>query len=112
MLLSKLLPGIVVPYLYKLAGYTGDENFRLRSNMMWKAVLQCIGDGELLIHDRVRPVGSQNEAIFRCRWAFEGSHGRGERGALNDWLVAWPCAFRLSVLADTMKTTLLPEPLV
>ena len=88
--------GIVVPYLYKLADYTGDVRFRIRGDMMWKAVIQCVGDGKLKIHNKVRPVGSQNEAIFHCRWAFKGGH----RGVLNDWLVAWPCAFRLSVLAD------------
>lgn len=92
--------GIVVPYLYKLAEYTGDEKFRVRADMMWSAILQYIGDGKLVIHDRVRPVGSQNEAVYHCRWAFEYTHEKGERGQLNDWLVAWPCAFRLSVLAE------------
>jgi len=85
--------GLVVPYLYKLADYTCDEQFRSRADMMWKAVVQCIGDGNFEIHDRIRPIGSQNEAIFHCRWSFKGN-----RGTLNDWLVAWPCAFRLSVL--------------
>ena len=93
--------GIVVPYFYKLADFTGDERFRVRGDMLWKAVLQCISDGTLVIHEKVRPVGSQNEAIFHCRWAFHGAqHYTGERGCLNDWLVAWPCAFRLSVLAE------------
>ena len=87
--------GIVVPYLRELAEITGDSRWRIRADMMWRAVLQYIGDGELVIHDVVRPVGSQNEALFHCRWNFQG----GRRGALNDWLVAWPCAFRLSVLA-------------
>ena len=87
--------GIVVPYLRELAEITGDDRWRIRADMMWRAVLQYIGDGEMVIHDVVRPVGSQNEALFHCRWNFQG----GRRGALNDWLVAWPCAFRLSVLA-------------
>jgi len=87
--------GIVVPYLRELAEITGDARWRTRADMMWRAVLQYIGDGELAIHDVIRPVGSQNEALFHCRWNFQG----GRRGALNDWLVAWPCAFRLSVLA-------------
>ena len=87
--------GIVVPYLRELAEITGDTHWRTRADMMWRAVLQYIGDGKLVIHDVVRPVGSQNEALFHCRWNFQG----GRRGALNDWLVAWPCAFRLSVLA-------------
>jgi tRNA modification GTPase len=79
----------------ELAEITGDARWRTRADMMWRAVLQYIGDGELVIHDGIRPVGSQNEALFHCRWNFQG----GRRGALNDWLVAWPCAFRLSVLA-------------
>ncbi len=87
--------GIVVPYLRRLADLSGDENWRVRADMMWRAVTQYIGDGTLVIHDVLRPVGSQNEALFQCRWGF----GDGKRGQLNDWLVAWPCAFRLSVLA-------------
>ncbi len=87
--------GIIIPYLRELAEITGDDRWMVRANMMWRAVQQFIGDGELVIHDVVRPVGSQNEALFHCRWGF----GTDRRGALNDWLVAWPCAFRLSVLA-------------
>jgi len=88
--------GIVVPYLRALADLTGEEDWRIRADMMWRAVTQYIGDGERVIHGVVRPVGSQNEALFHCRWGF----GDGKRGQLNDWLVAWPCAFRLSVLAE------------
>ncbi len=88
--------GIIVPYLRTLADLTGDENWRIRADMMWRAVTQYIGDGERVIHGVVRPTGSQNEALFHCRWGF----GHGRRGQLNDWLVAWPCAFRLSVLAE------------
>lgn len=88
--------GIAVPYLRTLAELTGDEKWRIRADMMWRAVTQYIGDGELVIHGVTRPVGSQNEALFHCRWGF----GDGKRGQLNDWLVAWPCAFRLSVLAE------------
>ncbi len=88
--------GIVVPYLRRLAQITGDELWRTRADMMWRAVTQYIGDGELAIHDVIRPIGSQNEALFHCRWGF----GSFKRGQLNDWLVAWPCAFRLSVLAE------------
>lgn len=99
--------GIVVPYFYKLADFTGDMRFRIRGDMLWRAVLQCISDGTLVVHDRVRPTGSQNEAIFHCRWGFMGDqHYTGKRGGLNDWLVAWPCAFRLSVLAERETVTL------
>ena len=91
---------LIVPYLKKLAEYTGDKKWNIRADMMWRAVLQFIGDGELKIHDAVRPVGSQNEALFQCNWGFRS----GTKGQLNDWLVAWPCAFRLSVLADENNT--------
>ena len=88
--------GLAVPYIRRVGEITGDDRWTIRAEMMWRSILQYIGDGELAIHDVVRPVGSQNEALFHCRWNFGGA----ERGNLNDWLVAWPCAFRLSILAS------------
>ena len=90
--------GVIVPYLRALADRCGDEAWRERAEIMWQAVLQLIGDGEREIHGVVRPVGSQNEAVFQCNWSFGWEGATFERGSLNDWLVAWPCAFRLSVL--------------
>ena len=87
--------GLAVPYIRRLADMTGDPRWKLRADMMWRSILQFIGDGELVIHGVVRPVGSQNEALFHCMWG-------GNRGELNDWLVAWPCAFRLSVLSEEL----------
>ena len=87
---------LAVPYFRRLAEITGDRRWDTRAEMMWRATLQYIGDGDLTIHGVTRPVGSQNEALFHCRWDF---YEKG-RGRLNDWLVAWPCAFRMSVLAD------------
>ena len=52
-----------------------------------------VSDGTLEVNGSVRPVGSQNEAFFNCRW----EHNAGEL-RFNDWLVAWPCAFRLETL--------------
>lgn len=90
---------LAVPYFRRLAEITGDRRWDTRAEMMWRATLQYIGDGDLTIHGVTRPVGSQNEALFHCRWDF---YEKG-RGRLNDWLVAWPCAFRMSVLADEFK---------
>jgi hypothetical protein len=90
---------LAVPYLRRLARITGDDRWATRAEMMWRATLQYIGDGKLAIHGVTRPVGSQNEALFHCRWDF---YEKG-RGRLNDWLVAWPCAFRMSVLAEEFK---------
>ncbi|MBQ8140492.1 MAG: hypothetical protein IJ038_02215 [Clostridia bacterium] len=89
---------IVVPYMRRLAELTKNDIWRYRAELMWSAVLQCIGDGTLNIHGITRPEGSQNEAIFHCSWGFR----QYKRGNLNDWLVAWPCAFRLSVLAGEL----------
>jgi hypothetical protein len=97
---ADMYAGLAVPYLRELAELTGDSRWRVRADMMWRAILQCIGDGELTIHGRVRPLGSQNEAVFHCNWGSDPKYFYGgARGGLNDWLVAWPCAFRLSVLA-------------
>lgn len=90
---------LVVPYLRELADLSGDEAWRERAELMWQAAIQYIGDGTREIHGVVRPVGSQNEAVFQCNWSFGWPGATFERGALNDWLVAWPSAFRLSVLA-------------
>ncbi len=92
--------GLVVPYIRRLAAYTHDPLWDRRADLMWQAVLQCVSDGTLRIHGRLRPAGSQNEAFFQCRW---GEFGVGERGKLNDWLVAWPCAFRLSALQEAYE---------
>lgn len=90
--------GIAVPYFRALAELTGEDIWREIADTMWEAVLQGIGDGTRKIHGKVRPVGSQNEAVFQCTFGFYGR----KRGDLNDWLVAWPCAFRLSVLAEEL----------
>ena len=91
---------IVVPYVRKLGKLTGDERFIKRAELMWRGGNQLVSDGNLVIHDVIRPRGSQNEAYFHCRWQFKGSRRSYLRGDANDWLVAWPCAFRMSALAD------------
>lgn len=69
--------------------------WRERARALWKNSSQLISDGSLVIHDRIRPEGSQNEAFFQSRWNFYS----GEvTYSINDWLVAWPTAFRLEVL--------------
>lgn len=96
--------GIVVPYLYKLARYTKDEKWKKRADLMFNAVQQAVGDGKEKVHGRVRPTGSQNEAYFQCRWGFGETESKSPdkcRGNINDWLVAWMCAFRLSAI-DSM----------
>ncbi len=88
---------MVVPYLRDLAVRTKDARWKLRADMLWQGANQAVSDGTLMLHGKLRPRGSQNEALFHCRWVFTPGCGRGD---LNDWLVAWPCAYRLAVLVE------------
>lgn len=82
----------------KLAEYTGDGNWCLRAEIMLSNALQLVTlDNNTVIHSRIRPLGSQNEAYFHCRW-FWNKDMPPVPGMINDWLVAWPCAFRISAI--------------
>lgn len=79
----------------RLAELTGRDIWREKALAVWTNGCQLVSDGTLKIWGMERPVGSQNEAFFQCRWSFEPQNG-GSR--INNWLVAWPGAFRLEVL--------------
>ena len=49
-----------------------------------------------VIHGKLRPIGSQNEAFYQARWGHRPNPN--ERGHLNDWLVSWVNVFRLNVI--------------
>ena len=86
--------------LYEL---TGRVQWRERALAFWCAACQCISDGTLYINGRLRPAGSQDEAIFHTRW---GRHGV-EPFRPSQWLPAWPCAFRLENLRQMTDWSLL-----
>ena len=77
----------------KLAELSGNDVWREKALAVWTNSSQLISDGTLEINGRIRPVGSQNEAFFECNWG-----GYQENRRMNDWLVAWPGAFRLETL--------------
>lgn len=81
-------------WLLRLARYTGDERWRLRARLLFANAAQCVAlhEGEL-VRGRKRPRGSQNEAYIHCRWGLSATEP--QPGSFNDWLVAWPGAFRL-----------------
>ena len=79
----------------RLAELTGNSAWREKALAIWTNGCQLISDGTLEINGRVRPTGGQNEAFFNCRWGFGGTPGKSR---INNWLVAWPGAFRLEVL--------------
>lgn len=95
---------LMCPEFLRLYRITGDEKWRIRAKMMWYNATQLIAtEDSPPIHGVKRPVGSQNEAFYQCRWGHRADCN--ERGHLNDWLVAWVNLFRLTVL-DRLKTVL------
>lgn len=79
---------------FELAEVTGDDQWRERALALWIGANQLISDGTLSVRGRVRPAGSQDEAVFHTRW------GRPVVTEFHpcEWLPAWPTAFRLEVL--------------
>ena len=88
-----------VPSLMRLAELSGRKVWEERARAIWNAGCQMVSDGSLEIAGRVRPTGSQNEAFYHCDWGFDGLSSEKR---MNDWLVAWPGAFRLEVLRAGM----------
>jgi hypothetical protein len=88
----------------RLAELTGNDAWREKALAIWTNGCQLISDGSLEINGRVRPVGGQNEAFFNCRWGFGDLPGKSR---INDWLVAWPGAFRLETLRKLSDWSLL-----
>ncbi|MCE5343559.1 MAG: hypothetical protein LLF96_08280 [Eubacteriales bacterium] len=79
-----------VPDLVELALYTGDETWSQRAQAIWRNGQQCVSDGTLIVADKLRPAGSQDEGMAYTEW--------GPVNEPTQWLVAWPGAFRLEVL--------------
>lgn len=84
----------VVADWIELSKRTRNPIWKERALALWNNSAQLISDGNLEIHGRIRPKGSQNEAFFQCNWCFYDDRSR----SINEWLVAWPTAFRLDVL--------------
>lgn len=79
---------------FKLSELTQNIQFKERAIAFWCNTSQGISGGTLFINKRLRPAGSQDEAIFHTRWGRRTSKPFG----LSQWLPAWPCAFRLENL--------------
>ena len=97
------------PEWTELAELTGDRQWAEKADAIWRFSCQKISDGTLVMNGRVRPYGSQNEACFECDWGFSNPQSESLDGLrpapdpanpdrINDWLVAWPSAFRLESL--------------
>lgn len=93
---------LVVDAMFKLWHITGNENFKTWARMTWWNALLCIATEDTPeIHGNKRPVGSQNEGFFHCRWT-KYRPTCEERGHMNENLRSWMGAWRLYTLA-TMR---------
>ena len=77
----------------ELSQLTDDPQWKEKALAVWRNGCQLISDGTLEINGMIRPAGSQNEAYLECNWRFDDNKDR-----INQWLVAWPGAFRLETL--------------
>ncbi len=86
---------VIVPELCRLAALTGNERYRDYARLMWANSIQglTLHDGHL-IHGVQRPIGSQNEGFFQCRWT-KYRPSCEQRGHYNDCLSAWCGAYRM-----------------
>lgn len=97
-----------VPEWMELSELTGDEQWKEKAMAIWRSSSQLVSDGTLQINGHVRPAGSQNEAYFECSWGFSSGDNNKR---INDWLVAWPGAFRLETLRRLEEFSSNPQSL-
>ncbi|MDR2147585.1 MAG: hypothetical protein LBE91_14125 [Tannerella sp.] len=81
---------------FELSQLTNDPQWKEKALAIWRNGCQLVSDGTLEINGLHRPAGSQNEAFYESNWAYISQ--RGEKERINQWLVAWPGAFRLETL--------------
>lgn len=69
---------------------------------------RLVSGGTLSVAGRVRPAGSQDEAVYHTRWS------RRTLGPYQptQWLVAWPGAFRMDILRKTRSWDMLDRGIV
>ncbi len=86
---------ITVPDLWRLYKLTGKKNWLKTAKAMWcNSILGIATEDNREFHGQIRPVGSQNEGFFQCRWT-KYRPTCEDRGHFNDCLSAWCGAFRL-----------------
>jgi len=79
-----------VPEYLELAELTGNDVWRSRARALWYNGTQLISDGTLVINNKVRPAGSQDESIRHTRW------GRPDNRyfIVSEWLTNWQGTYR------------------
>ena len=78
------------PQWLELAELTGNDVWRSRARALWYNGTQLISDGTLVINNKVRPAGSQDESIRHTRW------GRPDNRYFitSEWLTSWQGTYR------------------
>lgn len=95
---------IVVPDLWKLYEITKNKVWLKTAKIFWSNAIMGIATEERQeFHGQIRPVGSQNEGFFQCRWT-KYRPTCEERGHFNDCLSAWCGAFRLYAVEQLENT--------
>ena len=91
---------LLVYDMIKLYHLTGNESYKKWAKMTWcNALLGITTEEGMSIHGNVRPLGSQNEGFFHCRWT-KYRPTCEERGHFNDNLQTWMSAWRLYTIAS------------
>jgi hypothetical protein len=87
-----------------LARLTGNDQWRERGLAMWYAASQLVSDGTLCVKGRIRPTGSQDEAVTQTRWRRPNTTCFTP---IEWWTPAWPCAFRMEIFRASDDWSLL-----
>jgi hypothetical protein len=94
---------LLVTDLIKLSHLTENDAFRIWARMTWcNALLGITTEKGMSVHGNVRPLGSQNEGFFHCRWT-KYRPSCEDRGHFNDNLQTWMGAWRLYTIATLPK---------
>ena len=79
-----------VPEYLELAELTGKDIWRSRARALWYNGILGISDGSLVVNNRVRPAGSQDESCRHTRW----SRTDHRIHVMSGWLTSWAQAYR------------------
>lgn len=94
---------LMVEGMFRLWHLTGNDNYKTWAKMTWwNALLGIATEDTPEIHGIKRPLGSQNEGFFHCRWT-KYRPTCEERGHYNNHLVSWMGAWRIYTLAHLPK---------
>ena len=79
-----------VPEYIRLGELTGKKVWKERARALWYNGLQLVSDGTLVINNRVRPAGSQDESVRHTHWA------RPDHRCFvtSEWLTNWQGTYR------------------